>query len=485
MKQLDPVDNILKLESKLGLFSNVAIAASYRHESNKPLTSNIIFRALRLVIDRHPSLRVLGISRPSSKKAGHHEGWKGRLKSIDLKTCTTFIDNYDDSELGMRALFQRAHNEWFDVEDMTRPLWRLIIVNHVHVIFVWQHLVCDGKGGIAFHKSLLGALNEIAKEGDVEKFTTSTVVTTSTKPLPTNAADLFKENGRKPNILASLLQVFGIIFFRLWHGRRSFFFDDATYSKAIPVLGQVKKEDRCVTSIQGFRLSPAIVENCLIACKKNQTTFTSMLATIFDMTLAIDVYPLSKVRMLNRQIDLRRYLPQTDNMTNLSTTISRMSKVYKYRKAGREIAPDSSQFWDLAREDVRWLQNYISDKRKTPIPIRDSMFPTPETEEGYATNLIPHLYITTEGSYTISNLGAVDSKFGTAEEYQPWEMSAIEFSCCATKSCIGSIFYFAVVSLKGEECAVNVSYEKGVLKDEKVREIMEKIEQRLTAMFED
>lgn len=422
---------------------------------------------------------MLGISRPSSKKAGHYVAWKARLKSIDLKDCTTFLENYDDSAAGMRTLFQHAHNEWFDVEDLTRPLWRVIVVNHVHVIFVWQHLVCDAKGGIAFHKSLLGALNKIAKEGNIAN-NPSSVVSTSTKPLPTDAADLYK-----PNLIKSLWQILGIILFRFWYGRRNFFFSDATYNRTVPGLGQVKKEDRCVTSIQGFKLSPKTLESCLIACKKNQTTLTSLLATVIDTTLAVDVYPLATVRMLNRQVGLRRYLPQTDHMVNLATTICRMSRLDKYREAGRELPSDSSQFWDLARDDSRWVQDYISDKRQTPTPIQDSMFPTPEDEEGFSTNIMPNLSITTEGSYTISNLGAVDSTFGQVEGDEPWRLSAIEFSCCATKACIGSILYFAVVSLKGGECAINASYEKGVIQDEKVKEIMKKIEQRLNLIFRD
>jgi hypothetical protein len=86
------------------------------------LTTNNLFRALRVVIEQHPSLYVLGLPRPSSKKEGSHRAWKARLKSIDLEDCTTSIDNYDDAELGMQAIFQKTHNEWFDLEDRTRPL---------------------------------------------------------------------------------------------------------------------------------------------------------------------------------------------------------------------------------------------------------------------------------------------------------------------------------------------------------------------------
>jgi len=204
------------------------------------------------------------------------------------------------------------------------------------------------------------------------------------------------------------------------------------------------------------------------------------------MTLAIDVYPLSKARMLNRQVDLRRYIPQTDDMVNLASTVSRMSRVYQYREAGRDPSSKSSRFWELARDDHLWLQDCLSDvKHSTPTPIQDLIFPAPEDEELFASQIIPNIGVAAKGSHTISNLGTVDSKFGRNEGHEPWELSAIEFSCCATKSCTGSVLYFAVMSLKGGECVINVSYEKGVLEDEKVREIIEKIRKRFIVMFHD
>jgi hypothetical protein len=299
--------------------------------------------------------------------------------------------------------------------------------------------------------------------------------------LPIEAAVLFRKRGYTPNILASVSKIIGFTLFRLWYGQRIFFLNDAVYSKKVPVLGQVKEKKRCVTSIQSFRLKPVILEKCLLACKRNQTTYTSLLATVIDMTFAIDVYPLSKARMLKRQVDLRRYLPQIDDMVNLSSTVSRVSRVYIFREARRESSPNSSGLWELAREHNHWLQDYLSDlKHPTPISIRDSMFPTPEDEESSATKIVPHIGVAAKGSYTISNLGAVDSNFDCIERHELWGLSAIEFSCCATKSCIGSLLYFAVLSLKGGDCVINANYEKGVLKDEQVQVIVEKINQRLS-----
>lgn len=60
-----------------------------------------------------------------------------------MQDCVSFVDDYDDSDIGMRRLFQKVRREWFDTEDKTQPLWKAIVVNRVHVQFVYHHAVCD------------------------------------------------------------------------------------------------------------------------------------------------------------------------------------------------------------------------------------------------------------------------------------------------------------------------------------------------------
>jgi hypothetical protein len=78
--------------------------------------------------------------------------------------CVSFIDCYGDSEPGMRNLLEEAHNEWLDIEAKALSLWKLIVVNGVHVLFIFYHSVCDGIGGTEFHWSVLAALNKFAKD---------------------------------------------------------------------------------------------------------------------------------------------------------------------------------------------------------------------------------------------------------------------------------------------------------------------------------
>ena len=51
-----------------------------------------------------------------------------------MKDCIEFVDGYAYEKHGLQRILQDAHSQWFDIEDKTRPLWRLIIINHKHVL---------------------------------------------------------------------------------------------------------------------------------------------------------------------------------------------------------------------------------------------------------------------------------------------------------------------------------------------------------------
>jgi hypothetical protein len=267
-----------------------------------------------------------------------------------------------------------------------------------------------------------------------------------------------------------------------------------------------------VTRLQSLQLSPHVLEKCLDACKKNQTTFTSLLVTLIDTTLATDIYPTSKYRILATQINLRRYTKQEDTVTNLASTITQASPLGAHRKAGkkqsslspdseslnetrlveREIAMEHDLFWDLARKHHATLKKALAEnKNTTPVPIQDLLLLSTagEDEEALAAHVFPGIGVMAERAYSISNLGAFEQRTDGddvqgGEETGPWRIGAIEFSCAATKPCCGYVLYFAVLSLKGGACMINITYVKGVLEDERVRVMIDRIEQRLNALLE-
>jgi hypothetical protein len=290
-------------------------------------------------------------------------------------------------------------------------------------------------------------------------------------------------------------------------------FSDAVYTMAVPdMAGPRSDEERSVTMLQSLRLSPPVLAKCLDACKKNQTTFTSLLVTLIDTTLATDIYPASKYRILATQVNLRRYAKQEDNVTNLASTITQASPLGGHRKASKEpssLSPNSESLtetslveggiamkhdliWELARKHHATLKKALAEnKNTTPVPIQDLLLLSTvgEDEEALAAHVFPGIGVMAERAYSISNLGAFEQQTDGdgdqgGEETGPWRIGAIEFSSAATKPCCGYVLYFAVLSLKGGACMINITHVKGVLEDERVGMMIDRIEQRLNALLE-
>ncbi|KAN0103245.1 Alcohol acetyltransferase [Hyaloscypha variabilis] len=494
-----PSDTLHKVLNELGLFSNIIALASYHQPNDQPLNRTRLFQALQLVINQHPNLSNILVSQPSPDGKDSHQVWKARLKSIDLEKCVSFIDGYDDSESGLRRLLQKAHNTWFNTEDKTLPLWNLIVVNHTHVLFALHHSVADGIGGTAFHSALLAALNSVSKPSPA-----SSVTPSPDNELPDDNIVIFSSQNRKASILRIILSCIYLLILRTLLPRKYWFFSSATYSMAVPPFtARGHAENRTKTKVQSLRLDHSILSKCLSACKKNNTTFTSLLATLIDVTLATDIYPNSKLRILATQVDCRRYAKQEDNIMNLASTISQTSFVSQYRKAG--IAPistnssesspllgikliDCQLFWKLARKYNEWLKDGLSEANgKTPIPVQDFMVMSSfrKEEEAFAKQILPSIGLTTERAWSLSNLGVFDGQVTEGEEVEgPWRIGNVEFSVASTKSCVGYMLYFGVVSLRRGDCVIHVTYNEGALEDEMVLRMLGSMEQRLGYLLE-
>ena len=84
------------------------------------------------------------------------------------------------------------------------------------------------------------------------------------------------------------------------------FFNDAIYSMIVPPLTspRQRRKSHSTTKVQTLRLNSSVLAKCLAACKKHNATFASLLATLINVTLATDIYPSSKFRILATQVRL-------------------------------------------------------------------------------------------------------------------------------------------------------------------------------------
>ncbi|KAJ6519129.1 alcohol acetyltransferase [Mycena sanguinolenta] len=134
----------------LGLDSCVVAAAKYATQDRRPLTTDILFSALRQVIKTNPSLCV-ALKNESSSEAAFT-----RLHTIDLSRIVEFRDS--DS---LQAALEGQLGHGFDTE-ADAPLWRIQVLGDNTVILAIHHAIADGLSTIAFHGSLLRALRNVS-----------------------------------------------------------------------------------------------------------------------------------------------------------------------------------------------------------------------------------------------------------------------------------------------------------------------------------
>ncbi|KAJ7738888.1 hypothetical protein B0H14DRAFT_3515930 [Mycena olivaceomarginata] len=132
----------------LGLDSCVLVSARYIRPDGPILSKEHLFAALHKVIEQHPILSVM-VQNEESKPSFI------RLDKIELPLVVQFSDNND-----LEAAIQRQLATRFDTA-AELPLWRVEVLNDSTVILAYHHGIGDGLSGVAFHRSLLAALQDV------------------------------------------------------------------------------------------------------------------------------------------------------------------------------------------------------------------------------------------------------------------------------------------------------------------------------------
>ncbi|OBZ73841.1 Uncharacterized protein C18B11.03c [Grifola frondosa] len=141
----------------LGLDSCVIVSAKYNSATDIVLHRAILFAALGKVVQRHPALAV----RLCDEEIGAPAFV--RLETIDLSQVVEF------SELDSSHLEEVIPTEFLRRLDTATalPLWRLTVLEDNTVVFAYHHGIGDGQSGLAFHRALLSALDEVDTSAEV------------------------------------------------------------------------------------------------------------------------------------------------------------------------------------------------------------------------------------------------------------------------------------------------------------------------------
>ncbi|KAJ7017701.1 hypothetical protein C8F04DRAFT_1154882 [Mycena alexandri] len=138
----------------LGLDSCVVVSARYVSADGASLNKEHLFPALRKVVATHRALSVKLQGENSRQSAFIN------LETIDLSLLAQFSD-HDDLETAIKGQLLRR----FDT-DSELPLWRVEVLRDGTVVLAYHHVIGDGLSGVAFHQSLLAALQDVIAGDD-------------------------------------------------------------------------------------------------------------------------------------------------------------------------------------------------------------------------------------------------------------------------------------------------------------------------------
>jgi hypothetical protein len=412
------------------------------------------------------------------------------------------VDFNDDVQRAQ--IIEDIHNTWFDTKDKTKPWWKMIVLNGKTVIFIAHHTIADGLSGYAFHRTFLEALNSSAiPAGEDEENQRVETPRIDPSSVP-SAIDDFEE---RMSWFHALSQFFFWILLRFFVPSKYFLFSDAVISPRLPTVKHpTPASDKTVTKVSILRIDNKTMQKCLAACREHETTFTALLHTVIQVTLAVDEYPRAKLGFSRQAVSVRNLLKKDkrigkDVMTNAVSVYYHIDFLSNYRKA--LYSPDSittsssSQSLQHSEPELRLNRDLIWKlAKKYKLHLNTAIHNTKsiaqnflvakalgEDDEDMGEFFGMGLY--QYNSFLISNLSALEPRAESADRAEGeirarWEVSDVAFSAGAIRSKLGDFgIVFNVASVKGGDCVICGCWEEGVLREEMVKRVLRKVGERI------
>ncbi|KAM6516936.1 hypothetical protein FSOLCH5_007885 [Fusarium solani] len=316
------------IQHRIGAQSNVLLSAHYAPTTpNGRLSTEAVYYALRNVIQAYPELSLIGVPR-ASDNGKKHLLVLAALHEIDLETCVEFLDDHEPTS-GPEIL-ERLHNEWLWTDETfnpRNPWWKIVVLGRQEVVFVFHHIVCDGRFGHFFHRKFLEAINSFDQD---QKPVARIVKIDPERVRLSKETEQFWVNSLSALRMAHIFLMFLLI--RLFFGSRLFFSD---LPKAKPYANSFLLEavphQRTKTRIASVRIPAAKMRQIIAACREQKASFTPLLLAMICCTLAIDHYPEAKIGISNCALDVRSLYPEnTDSSGKLLQCAAGIRKVTCY-----------------------------------------------------------------------------------------------------------------------------------------------------------
>lgn len=450
----------------LGFYRGVANTARYRTDTEPQLLGSIIETAVARVVLKHPALCCTIINEDRRDSAFV------RLESIDLSSCIRYHlpkpSQTEDDAIAEALSFQHGQT-WSNID--FQPPWKIIVVptkkwpdtkgTGFDIIFAYHHALADGLSGVAFHRSLLEALNN---PSDTTPLTNHVIQVPEslTLAVPLETAIDFK---------------IGWIFFMktiLSTVQPKWLFpgSPSSWTGAMPSMEHLENYK---TNVRLLQISSDIVSRVLSACKAEKATLTGLLHGLILMSLVKRV-PSASTFTTATPYSLRHLtgMSPTDEMGNHvgSLKLQQPIDVISDLRSVKDPTEVMKQIWTMARDfrasmsaELASLPNdnligmipYISDMHKMFI----SMVGRPRST-----------------TYEISNVGCLRVQ----GEPGRWRMERDIFS--QSGSVTGAAIYFNVASMADGPLTIATTWLEGVVDNVLVEDVVKDLEYSLRCVGE-
>jgi Alcohol acetyltransferase len=464
----------------LGFHNNVAVVARFSGpESTREVRQELIFHALRKAIQDHPALSATVSGKDTPKP------FFERLENIDLREIIRFEDlPFDEVEESKRIdeILSREHSTGFTEDGL--PLWRIVVLQKpetqakstIYLVFIWHHVIGDGRSGLAVLATVLRQLNSNPQENGIQMSSSGPDARQSRQ---VNESDPWIVMAPPKPLFPALEEILSLPMSigTIFSHRLGPWFPSWFNKAAVPGKwsgGPYQCEKPIKTSIKHFKVPPGAVNALLDRCRTESTSITPFLQALAGSVI-METFQDAKWLRCAVALSMRRFFPNDFHIDDTVMGLWVNAFHLEYTRDQLRAPDDGSRFWNLARKNSEQIRYEIS-KGETDIGIGMLKY-----IEDFRSTLMAKQGKKREDSYAVTNLGLFDPHLDdVSSSNSPWQLSDMVFS----QSCHvnGSAVQFCILTVKDGEMCIALSWQEGIVAEEDVARIADNLRDKLLHM---
>ncbi len=408
-RKLSPLENLYCTLHQFGshIVVNVAIVEGY-------ISASIIQKALSLVYQRHPMLRVCIAQLKDGLLFQSHDQLTINFRVIERESATNWVEVAE----------QEIHTKF----DLTHSLWRFILLqspdnSSSELMFTYHHAIADGLSCLKFTHDLLSFYTQLAAGESISDV--------DSMPMLPAAEDLISE--------------------KLTVSRKIEYILKKLYQKIRPthlMIENAAPVEQRRTRIVPRSLSPNLTEKLKNRCRNENTSIHGALCAAMLLGTAQVAFPETKVRLLcDSSVDLRRLCKPKLGNDRIGSLASRVEVIHSLDQ--------HAEFWTLARECKATVEQAI--RQKDPQE-RMLLLDWIQVNEAFLTKAFAEK-MGRSGAIAISNRG----QFPFTATYASLNLKAVYFA--GSIHCIGACLWLGAVTCQ-DEMACSFAYAVPLLSDQ-------------------